>query len=76
MDMAAMQEPVLTTRLQLVAVLEDLRDVLVQIDTQMVDRRFVDFAALADRLDECVEKVQELPEGPVTGDQPGAESRL
>jgi hypothetical protein len=45
----------------LVEVLEELRDVLVQIDIQTVDRRYVDFAALAERLEECIEKVQELP---------------
>jgi uncharacterized coiled-coil protein SlyX len=51
----------MTTRLQLVEVLEELRDVLVQIDNQTVDRRYVDFAALVERLEECIEKVQELP---------------
>jgi hypothetical protein len=33
----------------------------VQIDNQTIDRRYVDFAALAARLDECIEKVEELP---------------
>jgi uncharacterized coiled-coil protein SlyX len=61
MEMAPVQEPVMTTRLQLVEVLEELRDVLVQIDNQTVDRRYVDFAALVERLEECIEKVQELP---------------
>ena len=61
MEMVPTQEPVLTTRLQLVEVLEELRDVLVQIDNQTVDRRYVDFAALAERLEVCIEKVQELP---------------
>ena len=42
-------------------VLEELRDVLVQIDNQTVDRRYVDFAVLAERLEVCIEKVQELP---------------
>jgi uncharacterized coiled-coil protein SlyX len=61
MEMAPVQEPVMTTRLQLVEVLEELRNVLVQIDNQTVDRRYVDFAALVERLEECIEKVQELP---------------
>jgi hypothetical protein len=52
----------MTTRLQFVEVLEELRDVLVQIDNQTIDRRYVDFAALAARLDECIEKVEGLPE--------------
>jgi hypothetical protein len=50
MEMVSTQEPVMTTRLQLVEVLEGLRDVLVQIDNQTVDRRYVDFAAIAERL--------------------------
>jgi len=50
----------MTTRLQLVEALEELRDVLVQIDNQAVDRRYVDFAALATRLDECIELVNGL----------------
>ena len=62
------QEPVMSTRLQLVEVLEELRDVLVQIDNQAVDRRYVDFAALAERLDECIENVQELPHTVAAGD--------
>jgi hypothetical protein len=61
MEMVPTQEPVMTTRPQLVEVLEELRDVLVQIDNQAVDRRYIDFAALAARLEECFEKVQELP---------------
>lgn len=62
--MTSSQEPVMTTRLQLVEVLEELRDVLAQIDNQAIDRRYVDFAALAARLEECIEKVQELPDEP------------
>jgi hypothetical protein len=53
--------------LQPVEVLEELRDVLVQIDNQAVDRRYVDFGALAARLEKCIEKVQELPDTPVNG---------
>ena len=60
MEMTPTKEPALMTRLQLVGDLEELRDVLVQIDNQTVDRRYVDFGALANRLDECTEKVQEL----------------
>src|SRR5215213_1301127 len=56
------QEPVLTARADLVAILEELHDVLVRIDDQSVDRRYVDFGALAKRLKECIEKVQELPD--------------
>jgi hypothetical protein len=64
---------VLTPRLQLVEVLEEFQDVLVQIDNQTVDRRYVDFAALAARLEKCIEKecnekVQELPDIPAIGD--------
>jgi hypothetical protein len=60
-SMVATQEPVQTTRMQLVEVLEELRDVLVQIDNKTVDRRYVDFAALAASLDDCIEKVEALP---------------
>jgi hypothetical protein len=38
----------------------ELRDVLVQIDNQTVERRYVDFAVPAARLEECIEKVHEL----------------
>lgn len=51
----------LTTRLQLVEVLEELRDVLVQIDNETVDRRYVDFAALASRLEGCIDELAKLP---------------
>jgi hypothetical protein len=61
MEMAPTQEPVMTPRLQLVGVLKELRDGLVQIDNHTVDRRYVDFAAMAERLEECIAKVQELP---------------
>jgi hypothetical protein len=57
MGMVPAQEPAMTTRLQLVEVLEELRNALVQIDNQTVDRRYVDFAALAGRLQECIEEV-------------------
>jgi hypothetical protein len=68
MEMTPSQESVLTTRLQLVEILEELRDVLVQIDNQTVDRRYVDFAAMAVRLEECIERVQELPDTRATGE--------
>jgi hypothetical protein len=47
----------MTTRMQLVEVLEELRDVLVSIDNGNVDRRYVDFAALAGRLEECIDEL-------------------
>jgi hypothetical protein len=58
----------MSTRLQLVEVLEELLDVLAHIDNQMIDPRYVDFAAMAERLEECIEKVQELPDTAVAGD--------
>jgi hypothetical protein len=61
MEMTPTQEPVMTARADLVAILEEFRDVLVQIDNQAVDRRYVDFGALAKRLEECIEKVEALP---------------
>ena len=70
MELVPTQEPVMTTRLQLVEILEELRDVLVQIDNRTVDRRYVDFAALAERLDECIDKVQEFPALPSRGGVP------
>ena len=48
-------------RADLVAILEDLRDVLVRIEDKSVDRRYVDFGALAKRLEECIETVERLP---------------
>jgi hypothetical protein len=60
MDMSATQEPVMTARADLVAILEELRDVLVQIDNQTVDRRYVDFGALAKRLEKCIVMVEDL----------------
>ena len=60
-EMLQVQEPVLTVRTELVTILEELRDVLVQIDNKTVDRRYVDFAALAASLDECIEKAEALP---------------
>jgi hypothetical protein len=62
MEMVRTQEPMMTARADLVAILEELHDVLVQIDDETVDRRYVDFAAMANRLQECIEKVQELPD--------------
>jgi hypothetical protein len=57
----ATQAPVMTERADLVAILEELHDVLVRIDDESVDRRYVDFAALAKRLEECIEAVERLP---------------
>jgi hypothetical protein len=45
--MVPAQEPVMTERADLVAILEEVREVLVQIDDESVDRRYVDFGALA-----------------------------
>jgi hypothetical protein len=63
MEMVPTQEPVMTARANLVAILEELRDVLVRIDDKSVDPRYVDFGALAKRLEECIEKVEGLGEG-------------
>ena len=52
MEMTPTKEPVMTARADLVGILEELHDVLVQIDNQAVDRRYVDFGALAKRLEE------------------------
>jgi len=60
MDMAPTQEPVMTARADLVAILDELHDVLVRIADQSVDRRYVDFGALAKRLEECIDKVEQL----------------
>jgi hypothetical protein len=60
MKVVPTQEPVMTARADLVAILEELHDVLVRIDDQTVDRRSVDFAAMAERL-------QELADGQVRG---------
>jgi hypothetical protein len=65
MDMTQLQEPVMSARADLVAIPEELHDVLVQIDNQAVDRRYVDFAAMAERLEECIEKVLGSPETPL-----------
>jgi hypothetical protein len=54
------REPVMTARADLVAILEELRDALVQIDQKAVDARYVAFAEMANRLEECVDKVREL----------------
>jgi hypothetical protein len=55
MEMVPTQEPVMTARAALVAILEELHDVLVGIDDETVDSRYVDFGALAKRLEECIE---------------------
>jgi hypothetical protein len=68
MKMVPTQEPVMTARADLVAILDELHDVLVQIDNQAVDRRYVDFAALAKRPEECIEKVEGLPSTFSAGD--------
>jgi hypothetical protein len=52
-------------REDLVAILEELHDVMVRIDDGTVDRRYTDFGALAKRLEECIGKVQEFPDTPV-----------
>lgn len=53
-------EPQATARADVVAVLEELHDVLLKIDAGETDRRYVDFEALAERLAECIDKVAEL----------------
>ena len=68
MDMAPTHQPVTTAEADLVAILEEVHDVPVQIHNQEVDRRYVDFTAMAERLQECIEKVQELPGTPVIAD--------
>ena len=75
MEMTLTQEPMMT-RLQLVEVLEKLRDVLMQIDNRTVDRGYVDYAALGVRLDKCIEKVQEFPDTPVDGEPAQAKREL
>ena len=45
----------------LVAILEELHDVLVRIDDGTVNRRYTDFAVLAKRLEGCIEAVERLP---------------
>ncbi len=54
-------KPEMTARSDFVAILEELHDALVRIDDQTLDRRYVDFGALAKRLEECIEKVEALP---------------
>ena len=63
MEMAPAQEPVMTARADLLAILEELHDVLVRIDDEPVDRRYVDFGAVAKRLEECIEKVERFETG-------------
>ena len=60
--MVITQEPVMMAWLDLVAILEELHDVLVRTDDESMDRRYVDFGVLAKRLEECINKVQELPD--------------
>ena len=60
MEMTQTQEPQMTTRMELIEILEELHDVLVQIDNQVIDRRYVDFAALAERVQEGIDQVREL----------------
>jgi hypothetical protein len=43
-----------------VEVLVELREVQVQIENQTVDRRYVDFAEMADRLEACIDQVRGL----------------
>jgi len=66
LEMVPTQEPVMTARADLVAILEELHDVLVRIDDETVDRRYVDVEALLKRLEECIGKVQELASTPIT----------
>jgi hypothetical protein len=63
MPMAPTQEPVITARADLIAILEELHDVLVQLGNQTVDRRYVDFAAMTERLEECIERIGNLYDG-------------
>ena len=60
MEMVPTQEPVTTARADLVAILEELRGVLVRIDAGRSPalRRL---RALAKRLEECIETVEGLP---------------
>ena len=61
-EVTASQEPVMTARVDLVAILEERHDVLLmRIDDESIDRRYVDFGALSKRLDECIEELQDLP---------------
>ena len=64
MEMAPTPEPVITARADLVSILEQLRDVLVQVDQKAVEPRYVDFGEMANRLEECIDKVEELPDKP------------
>jgi hypothetical protein len=63
-QMVPAQEPVMTARADLVAILEELRDVLVQLDLHAVDARYVDFGEMANRLEECIGELRELPDAP------------
>jgi hypothetical protein len=55
LEIVPSQELVLTARADLVAILEELRDVLVQFDQKAIDARYVDFAEMASRLYECID---------------------
>ena len=55
LDMVMTQEPIMTARADVVTILDELHDVLVRIDNQTVDRHYVDFAAVAQLLEECIE---------------------
>jgi hypothetical protein len=59
--MVPTQEQQMTTHMELVQILEELREVLVNFDNDMIDRRYMDIAAPAERLHEGIEKVEELP---------------
>lgn len=56
--MEAAHQPQATTRMELVAILEGLRDVLVQLDSGAIDARYVDFAEMANRVEECIDEVR------------------
>jgi hypothetical protein len=55
-------QPGTAARAEVVAILGELRGVLLSIDAGSTDRRFVDFAALAGRVQECIDKVERLDE--------------
>ena len=61
LDMVMTQEPMMTARADVVTILDELHDAPVQLDNQTVDRHYVDFAGIAQLLEECIE-------GPGTAD--------
>jgi hypothetical protein len=65
MQMAPALKLGVAMRAELVAIREELRDVLVRIDDETIDWCDVDFGALAKRLEECNKKMEGLP---ATGD--------